>query len=259
MRLHYTQSTLTVVTLALVGMLWALVLREAWRGLLPARLIALGRYAEAQAAAERIQGSWRAAFPSVRRGARYAIGCAQHFQGDLEGSVATLGPLHEENLRGPARYALCSLHASSLVLLGRDPERAEALLEEAAHIRREPEDLLLAALVKLELGHPDRARALFEEAREARIPRKVRIAFIDEHRHRQTVFHALRGLYLVTVGRRSDAERDLELAATSPLDNVYVARARALRAASPSRNEPGDEGPSSLAPHVVAAPSRTSE
>ncbi|MDF2692607.1 MAG: hypothetical protein K0S65_990, partial [Labilithrix sp.] len=93
--------------------LWVVVLRDAWRAWRPSRLLLRGRYAEARTAAETLQRSWMRVFPNVRLSARYTIGCALHLEGDLEGSLAALEPLHREELHGNLRYAVYSIDAAS--------------------------------------------------------------------------------------------------------------------------------------------------
>jgi hypothetical protein len=228
------------------------LVREALWPLRISRMLSRGRYTQAREVAEGLERSWSRVFPSTRRSARYAIACALHLEGNLEGSLAALGPLHEEPLRDAERYAVASLDASSLVLLGREPERAESLLASAGRIRQPSEDLLLGALIQLALGRRERAAALFEKAGATRAPpgRDARIALIDEQPHQRVIFHALRGMYLAKTDGLGAAKPDLEIAAKSALQNVYVERARELLAGE-VESEP-DEGPSSLAPVVAA-------
>lgn len=239
-----------IAILALLA-LWILVLREIWRAWQPARLLLAGRYPDARAAALRLERSWLRLFRGVRISARYAIGCALHLEGDLDGSLAALEPLHAERLRGNMRYAIWSIEAANLVLLDRDPPRASKLLEEAAAILRPPEDILLGALSKLAQGETGDAERLFVAAGTERGGGRLRIGsllFMEDGRQQEAIFHALRGFYLERVGRRSEAQRELEIAARSPVSNVYVERARAMLQASDL--EPSDPR-SSLAPQVV--------
>jgi hypothetical protein len=223
---------------ALAALVAALTARATWQALSPARLLGRGQYTEAREAAQRLERSLIRVFPSIRRSARWARGCALHLEGDLEGSLEALAALHREKVSGPLRYALCSLDAASLVLLGRDLERAKALLAEAGRTRRPPEDLLLGAFVERGLGHPEEAASLFALAG---APRRA------ESSHETAIFHALRGLYLQTGDDPSAGHRDLEIAAESPFANVYTMRARAALEA-----RDGEDGPSSLSPQVVA-------
>jgi hypothetical protein len=222
----------------------ALTARTTWRALAPARLLARGRYAEAREAAQRLERSPMRLVPSIRRSARWALGCALHLEGDLEGSLEALAALHGEKLGPPLRYALCSLDAASLVLLGRDADRAKSLLAEAARTRRPPEDILLGAFVERALGHPEEAASLFALAGASRRA---------EGSHEIAIFHALRGLYLRNGEDPSAAVPDLEIAAESSLANVYTMRARAALEA-----HEGEDGPSSLSPQVVAVDSQGS-
>lgn len=241
-----------VPALAALLVVWAVALRESWRVWQPARWLLAGRYEDAQAAAERLQRSWVGAFASVRRSARYTVGCALHLMGDLEGSRRALASLHEERISGNLRYALCSIDAANLVMLGREHARACALLEEAAAIHRLPEDMLLAAHARLGLGEERTAARLFDDAGGARSGGRTRfgaVTLLEDRRQRETIFHALRGLYLVKVGRPAEAQRDLRIAAESPITNVYVTSAREHIAREPV--DPGDLR-SSLAPQIVA-------
>ena len=241
-----------IFALLLVLGLWIVVLRDAWRAWQPARLLLSGRYGEARTAAQRLERSWLRVFPGVRRSARHAIGCALHLEGDLEGSLAALAPLHDEKLRGNMRYAICSVDAANLILLDRDHARANALLEEAAAIHRPPEDVLLAAHAKHGLGEASAAATLFAEAGTDRSrDRSVHaggVLLVEDRRQQEAIFHALRGLYLVKTGLSAEAQRDLDVAAKSPITNVYVERARAMRKARDV--EPADPR-SSLAPQIV--------
>jgi hypothetical protein len=231
--------------------LWLVILRDAWRAWQPARLLLAGRYADARAAASRLERSWMRRFRSVRLSARYAIGCALHLEGDLEGSLAALAGLHEERLRGNMRYAICSIDAASLVLLDREHARASELLQEAAKLHRPPEDILLAAHAKLGAGEKDVATGLFAAAGKERSGGRLRLGsvlLVEDRRQQDAIFHTLRGLFLVKVGRAVDAQRDFEIAAKSPITNTYVERARAMLQA---RTLEGDAR-SSLAGQVVS-------
>jgi hypothetical protein len=277
----------TIALLALLLALWAIVLRDAWRAWQPARLLLAGRYAEARVAAERLERSWMRALRGVRLSARYAIGCALHLEGDLEGSRAALQPLHAQRLRGNMRYAICSIDAANLVLLDRDHARASELLDEAAQVHRPPEDILLAAHAKHGLGETAVAEGLFIAAGEARNDGGAfsankgpfsgnkgpfsgnkgpfsgnkgpfsgnkgaslgSVLLVEDRRQQEAIFHALRGLYLVKVGRGAAAQRDFEIAANSPITNVYVERARAMLQARSV--DPAGDPRSSLAPQVV--------
>ncbi len=179
-------------------------------------------------------------FAGVRLSSRVAVGCARHLAGDLEGSTATLAPLHEDaRVRGNLRYAVCSVDAANRVLLDRDHARATTLLMEAGRIQRSADDTLLAALAALGTGHREEAARLFAVADAQR----------TMGRQEAAIFHALRGLYLVKVGRVAEAEDDLAAAARSPVASTYVERARAALRAGPL---PADDSPSSLEPQVVA-------
>lgn len=241
------------ITLLLALLLWGVVARDAWRAWQPARLLLAGRYADARAAAERLSRSWMRVLPGVRMTARYTIACALHLEGDLEGSLAALerAAPATKTLRGNLLYAVRSIEAANLILLDRDHARASALLEEAGRVHRPPEDVLLSAHARLGLGDEREAEELFATAGKDPGGDRVRlgaVVLLEGGRQREAIFHFLRGLFLVKVGRSDEARRDLEIAARSPIDSVYVRRARAMLAPS----APDVEGPSSVAPQVVA-------
>lgn len=234
-----------------VVVLWVFVIRSAWRAWQPARLLRIGRYADARSAAEHLSRSWMRVFPSVRVSSRFVIGCALHLEGDLEAAISTLAPLHNgggseaKRVGADMRRAICGIEAACLVLGDRDFVRADALAMQAIGRKRTPEDILLEALTKQGIGDSHRAAHLFEQAEaEANA-----IGSVDVE-----MFHALRGLWFTKLGRWTEAERNFEIAAKHPLPNVYVMLARAMldRAATEVRSE----GPSSLAPQVVATDPR---
>jgi hypothetical protein len=240
------------IFVAAILALWVVVLRETWRAWQPARWLLAGRYADARLAAQRLQRSWMRVFGSIRLSSRYAVGCALHLEGDLEGSITALAPLREERLRGNMRYAVCSIEAANLVLLDRDHARACVLLEEAGRIHRPPEDILLAAHARYSLGDLDAAERLFAAAGTERTGPGLRLGSVllaEGRRQQEAIFHALRGLYLAKVGRPTEAQRDLELAARSPVTNVYAERARVVLQAKTTDT---DDPRSSLAPQVLA-------
>jgi hypothetical protein len=234
--------------------LWLVIAREVWRARQPVRLLLEGRHADAQQAAEQLERSWLRLFRGARHSARYAIACALHLRGELEASIAALAPLHGEKTRGDMRYAICSIDAANLVLLGRDHERARTLLEEAAHIHRPPEDILLAAHVSLALGQPDSAAQLFEAAGRSRAAHQGtrgqawKALIAEDRRQQEAIFHTLRGLFLARTGRLAEAQHDLAIAAKNPIGSVYVERAREMLLTAASEAD----APSSLAPQVVA-------
>jgi hypothetical protein len=111
--------------------------------------------------------------------------------------------------------------------------------------------LLLAALAKYGLGEASAASALVVAADEARKSDRLGgLLRTADRRQQEAIFHTLRGLYLVKLGRNAEAQRDFEIAATNPIDNVYVERARMMLEATTSK----EDGPSSLAPQVMANP-----
>ena len=208
-----------------------LVVREAWRAWQPARFLISGRYEEARNSAEVLAQSWMRVLPGVRFSARYAIACAGHFEGDLEESLNTTAGIDRQGLSPSSRYDVDSLDAASLVLLDRDPERVLLLLTSAPKAQRQPEDRLLELLASQRL----------QSANNADVPTDIVSG------ERGAIVSYLRGLYWFRAGQPERAKADLHAAANAPHANVYTRRARALL-----DERPIDDGPSSLAPQVVA-------
>lgn len=247
---------------ALLG-LWVVVVRDAWRAWQPSRLLLSGRYAEATTAARKLERSWMRIFPSVRISTHYAIACALHLRGELEASLEEIGRLRAGGargapvLRGNMEYAISAIEAASLVLLARDPERAIDLLTRAGEIQKPPEDLLLMAHAKRQLGDEREADRLFAEAGARRAASRTglrlgRVLLLESEEQQEAIFHALRGLYLAAQGMDREAVSELSAAAKGSIANVYVERARAMLDARKTGSSEG-EGPSSLAPQVVAS------
>ncbi|MBX3227082.1 MAG: hypothetical protein KIT84_35895 [Labilithrix sp.] len=134
------------------------------------------------------------------------------------------------------RYDVRSLDAASLVLLDRDAADAERALVLLERLRdRAPEDHFLESLARHRLG------------KEATLARDVTGAPAPPG-DRATIFYFLRGLYYARVrGLDHLAREDFERAAEGAHANVYSQRARSMLA-----ERAADEGPSSLAPQVVA-------
>ncbi|AKV03126.1 hypothetical protein AKJ09_09789 [Labilithrix luteola] len=210
-----------------------------FRGLRPSALLAKGRWREAREAAERLGKSPLRWLPTISSDAAYLESLCLHFEGDFEASERRLGSVAD--VRG-LRYARLTLHASNLVMLERDPEAADAALDEARRLLAYPEDDLLRALAKLALGRSDEAETFFLRAGTTRSQAAPSPKLNDP------VFHFFRGLYLVKTGRVDEAQRDLETAATIGHASVYAARARALL---PSAEQAEREPRSSLVPVVA--------
>lgn len=242
---------MTEVFLSLLAGAIALVLaRDVYRLLRPTVLLQRGRYEEARRAAERLERSWLAVMPSVRSAAAYTVACAEHLRGDLEGSLTTLARLDGVKLDVNLRYATASLRAANLVLTGRDFETAERLLREAMAIRERAEDLLLLAHVVHVRGDAAAGAALLERAATLGARGRVSVGktiLVHDAALESTIFHALRGLYFIRVGRGDLALKDLEVAARGPNGNVYADRARALVPPKGAVDDPR----STLAPQVV--------
>lgn len=221
--------------------------RRVWRAF---RLVSRGRYREAREANERLARSWLALLPSVRSGARYSIAVTRHMEGDFEGALRTLAGIDRRSLDRNLAYAVSSLEATGLVLVGRDLERAAALLERAAAIHRPPEDLVILAHARHGLGDVEAAEQLLARAGAARTTGVVRLGrtlLVEDRAHHAAVFHTMRGLLLVKLGRTEEALADFRAAAAAPLTNWYTARAHALLPPPGADVDPR----SSLAPQVI--------
>lgn len=229
-----------LLALVALGALAPVLLSYAvYRGLRPSALLAKGRWREARQAAERLGRSPLRWLPTVASDAAYLESLCLHFEGDFEASEKRLRDVAD--VRG-LRYARLTLHAGNLVMLDRDYQTAEEALEEARTLLAYPEDDLLRALVRLALGRPDEAEALFLRAGTKRSEAAPSPKLNDP------VFHFLRGSYLVKTGRAEEAQADLETAATTGHASVYAARARALL---PSASLDERDPRSSLVPVVA--------
>jgi tetratricopeptide (TPR) repeat protein len=200
----------------------------------PERLVRDGNWRAARVAADRLEGSVLRGLPGVADAARYTRALCLHLEGDFEASLAGLATVRVTN---KMRYALRTLEAANLVLLGRDAERAVAALQEACKIQQWPEDTLLLALALQSLGRREDAEDLFVRAGKER-PKRAPSPKIND-----AVFHFLRALYLMRTERGGVAMADLKSAVRSPVSSAYVARARALLPPEPS---PDDDPQSSL-------------
>jgi tetratricopeptide (TPR) repeat protein len=228
----------------------AIVARDLRRFWLAFRSTQLGRYREARAINERIARSWLALFPSVRDGVRYGIALSLHLEGDFDRTMEVLATIRRDRLDKNLDYAVSSLEATTLVVTSRELERAAALLERVATIHRPPEDLLLLAHAKHGLGDIAGAEELLAKVGTTRGASAVRIGrtfLVEPKATHEGIFHAMRGLLLVKLGRDDEAVKAFELAAAVPLQNWYTERARASLPRSGD-----DENPrSSLAPQVI--------
>lgn len=229
-------GAIALVTLAVVASVsWSLgMLRQ------PRALVQGGHWREAAMAAERLGRSWLRVFPSVRGEAAHARAACLHLEGKLDESLAALRTLPAT---GRLTEAIALLEGANLVMMGERPRRAVERLELAcASPRSSPEDRLFLALAKHAAGDAAGAEAIFvtvEPSRPAGAPAP---------RIYEPAFHYLRGLFLVKTGRAAAADRELAIAAASPITTIYVERARALT--PPPPNEEADPR-SSLAPQVL--------
>jgi tetratricopeptide (TPR) repeat protein len=230
--------------------LLAIVARDLRRFWLAFRFTQLGRYTEARAINERIGRSWLAIAPSVRDTTRYGVALTLHLEGDFARALDVLATIPRTRLDKNLDYAVSSLEATTLVLGEGDLARAVALLERVASIHQPPEDLLFLAHAKHGLGDVASAEALLAKVgatRGASAVKPGRTFLIEPKATHEGIFHAVRGLLLVKLGRNDDAVKAFELAAAIPLQNWYTERARALLP-----KPADDENPrSSLAPQVI--------
>lgn len=207
-----------------------LAFRESWRAWQPTRHLLAGDYEAARVSAEALERSWMRIIPGIRASARYAVAASLHLMGRLEDSLAATAALDRSRLSAEARSDFDSLDAASLVLLDREPDRIIALVRSATA----PEDRALLALALQAKEEPSEPLAADEAPKAA---------------ERAPVYHYLVGLHALRAGDVAAAERCFRLAAESPSANVYTRRAR-MHFQVPT----SEDGPSSLAPQVVAKP-----
>lgn len=228
----------------------AIVARDLRRFWLAFRFTQLGRYREARAINERIAKSWLALVPSVRDGAKYGVALTLHLEGDFEGTLTVLGAIRRGRLDKNLDYAVSSLEATTLILTSRAVDRAAFLFERIGAIHQPPEDLLFLAHAKHDLGDVAAAEELLARVgttRGASAAKIGRTFLVEPKATHEGIFHAMRGLLLVKLGRSDEAMAAFELAAAVPLQNWYTERARSLL---PKAGD--DENPrSSLAPQVI--------
>lgn len=231
-------------------LLLLVVARDLRRFWLAFRYTQVGRYREARAIHERIGRSWLALFPSVKHGAKYGVSLTLHLEGDFARALETLAAIPRPRLDENLTYAVSSLEASTLIVTGQDAARGAALLAGVASIHQPPEDLLFLAHAKHDLGEVAAAEGLLARVgttRGASTSKIGRTLLVEPKATHEGIFHAMRGLLLVKLGRNDEAVRAFELAAAVPLQNWYTERARALL---PRPGE--DDNPrSSLAPQVI--------
>lgn len=226
------------------------VARDLRRFWLAFRYTQLGRYREARAVNERIGKSWLGLAPSVRDGTRYGVALTLHLEGDFDRTLEVLATIPRKRLDKNLTYAVSSLEATTLIVAERDFARGATLLESVATIHQPPEDVLVLAHAKHGLGDVAAAEDLLAKVGTTRGASAMKIGrtfLIEPKATHEGIFHAMRGLLLVKLGRSSEAVKAFELAAALPLQNWYTERARALLP------KPGDdENPrSSLAPQVI--------
>lgn len=231
-------------------LLLVVVARDLRRFWLAFRFTQLGRYREARAINERIAKSWLALFPSIRDGARYGVALTLHLEGDFDRVMEVLAEIPRKRLDRNLDYAVSSLEATTLILLSRDLERAASAFERIAVIHQPPEDLLFLAHAKHDLGDVAGAETLLARVGTSRGASAVKIGrtfLVEPKATHEGIFHTMRGLLLIKLGRTDEAAAAFALAAAIPLQNWYTERARGLL---PKARD--DENPrSSLAPQVI--------
>jgi hypothetical protein len=210
-----------------------LAFREGWRAWQPTRHLMAGDYELAKESAERVADSWLRAIPGIRVSARYAVAASLHLMGHLEESLAASARIDRKQLSTTTRADFDSLDAASLVLLDREPERVIALLANATA----PEDKMLAALARQAKGE------------ESETSEGAEVGPNDAER--AAVFHYLAGLYALRAGDSAAAQKFFRRSADAPHTNIYTRRARAF-----FETPLEEQGPSSLAPQVVATDAR---
>jgi hypothetical protein len=204
----------------------------------PRMFVANGHWPQGREAAEILERSWLRIFRGVVDAARYTRALCLHLEGKFDESLQVLATVRSTK---QMRYAALTLEAGNLVLLGRDAERVEALLDEARLHKVLPEDLLLLALAKLSLGKRGEAESFFASAGTTRPE-------LDGPLINDPVFHYLRAMYLIKTGRAADSIADLVAASHAKQNSIYVDRARELLPRAPNSE---DDAPSSLGPHVL--------
>lgn len=180
----------------------------------------------AKESAERLAHSWMRVIPGIRVSARYAVAASLHLMGQLEESLLATADIDRQKLSKATREDFDSLDAASLVLLDREPDRVLTLL-----------------------GEPDAAedRALRALAQQAKGEWSELLENVPNDDERASVFHYLAGLHALRAGRTADAQKSFRRAADSSHSNVYTRRARSY-----FETPIEEQGPSSLAPQVVA-------
>lgn len=239
-----------LVAFGLPFALLLLVARDLRRFWLAFRWTQLGRYREARQMNERIGRSWLALMPGVRNATRYGVALTLHLEGAFDRTREVLGSIPRNALDRNLLYAVSSLDATTSILEGRDLARAAALLETVASIHQPPEDLLFLAHAKHGLGDVDGAEALLAKVGATRGASSVKVGrtfLVEPKATHEAIFHTVRGLLLIKLGRNDEAAKAFELAAAIPLQNWYTESARALLP------RPGEDGElrSSLAPQVI--------
>jgi len=227
-----------------------LVVRDLRRFWLAFRWTQLGRYREARGINERIGRSWLALMPGVRNAVRYGVALSLHLEGTFDRALEVLATIPRDRLDKNLRYAVVSLEATTLILEGKDLARAATLLESVASIHRPPEDFLFLAHAKHGLGDVEAATAMLDEVGATRGASALKVGrtfLVEPKATHEGIFHTMRGLLLVKLGRNGEAVDAFRLAAAIPLQNWYTDRARSLL---PKPGEDGDAR-SSLAPQVI--------
>ncbi len=200
-----------LVIAVLAAIVW--IGASVWR---PTMFVMNGHWEAARIAADRIETGWLRAVPGALAAAHHARALGFHLEGRFEESLVATKYVTSGKDRDV-------LEAANLVMLNREPKRAVHLLEPLCTASTTAaEDVLLFAVAQHMAGRRTKAQQAFERAGAARAKNA------PWPRLNEPVFHYLRALYLVRVGRATDAQDDLRIAASSLVRTAYVDRAKAL-------------------------------
>jgi tetratricopeptide (TPR) repeat protein len=168
-----------------------------------------------------------------RRAIAYNAAVCLHRSGDLEGSRQLLERLITDDLDPTLDSLAHALLAQTLVLLGRDFDRAEAALAKAGATLAFSHFGLTRAILNLLAGDRESARRDFEAFQAAGSPDAVvglgTMALVERD-FETTMRSYFLGLYYLLSGDRGAARSSLECAARAAVPSVYRESARTLLA-----------------------------
>lgn len=168
-----------------------------------------------------------------RRAIAYNAAVCLHRSGDLEGSRLLLERLIADDLDPTLDSLAHALLGQTLVLLGRDLDRAEAALAKAGATLDFSHFGLTRAILNLLAGDRESARRDFEAFQASGSPDAVvglRTMALVERDFEATMRSYLLGLYYLLSGDRGSARPSLERAARAAVPSVYRESARTLLA-----------------------------